>query len=169
MNEFFVTNLTTAAVEGSLSSLRLISSALTGNRAENATNNLLHDSSMGNGLGGAMDDDLLDYSADATGGTGTQVMGPDCMNYNGNITYLNVSCETILNYSVPLYGYCTPFLLMTTVTANTIIVLVLNKRNMATPTNLVLMGMSNLYYYALIAHVKHETAMRTPRRTESID
>lgn len=69
-------------------------------------------------------------------------MNYDCMNYNynENISYLNVSCETILSYSVPLYGYCTPFLLLTTVTANTLIVLVLSKRNMATPTNLVLMG-----------------------------
>lgn len=64
----------------------------------------------------------------------------ECLNYYENISYLNISCETILSYSVPLYGYCTPFLLLTTVTANTLIVLVLNKRNMATPTNLVLMG-----------------------------
>lgn len=63
-----------------------------------------------------------------------------CLNVYENISYLNISCETILSYSVPLYGYCTPFLLLTTVTANTLIVLVLNKRNMATPTNLVLMG-----------------------------
>lgn len=67
-------------------------------------------------------------------------MGNICVNYYDNISYLNVSCETILSYSVPLYGYCTPFLLLTTVTANTLIVLVLNKRNMATPTNMVLMG-----------------------------
>lgn len=80
------------------------------------------------------------YNGDNIGGISTQLMTPECINLNGNITYLNVSCETVLSYSVPLYGYCTPFLLLTTVTANTIIVLVLNKRNMATPTNLVLMG-----------------------------
>lgn len=65
-----------------------------------------------------------------------------CMNVDqNNMTYLNVSCETNLSYSVPLYGYFAPFLLFTTVTANTLIVLVLSKRNMATPTNSVLMGM----------------------------
>lgn len=87
------------------------------------------------GLGDTMENngtaDLQDFGY---GGVG------DCNNYYENISYLNISCETILSYSVPLYGYCTPFLLLTTVTANTLIVLVLNKRNMATPTNLVLMG-----------------------------
>lgn len=89
------------------------------------------------------DNSISDYSVANAGKIATQFMnGADCMNFNGNTTYLNISCETILNYSVPLYGYCTPFLLLTTVIANTIIVLVLNKRNMATPTNLVLMGKS---------------------------
>lgn len=65
-----------------------------------------------------------------------------CMNVDqNNMTYLNISCETNLSYSVPLYGYFAPFLLFTTVTANTLIVLVLSKRNMATPTNSVLRGM----------------------------
>lgn len=72
-----------------------------------------------------------------------------CLNVFENISYLNISCETILSYSVPLYGYCTPFLLLTTVTANTLIVLVLNKRNMATPTNLVLMGMYFCYMHCI--------------------
>lgn len=57
-----------------------------------------------------------------------------------NMSYLNISCETNLDYSVPLYGIFTPILLLTTIVANTLIVLVLSKRNMATPTNLVLMG-----------------------------
>lgn len=57
-----------------------------------------------------------------------------------NISYLNISCETDLSYSVPLYGYASPFLLVTTVIANTLIVLVLSKRTMTSPTNLVLMG-----------------------------
>lgn len=61
-----------------------------------------------------------------------------------NMSYLNISCETNLNYSVPLYGIFTPILLVTTIVANTLIVLVLSKRNMATPTNLVLMGKSRL-------------------------
>lgn len=62
------------------------------------------------------------------------------LDFSHNLTYLNVSCETNLDYSVPLYGFCSPFLLFTTVLANTLIVLVLSKRNMATPTNSVLMG-----------------------------
>lgn len=67
-----------------------------------------------------------------------------CMNHNtNNVSYLNVTCETILNYSIPLYGFCMPFLLFITVTANSLIVLVLSKRNMATPTNMVLMGKLN--------------------------
>lgn len=57
-----------------------------------------------------------------------------------NISYLNISCESDLNYSIPLYGYCSPFLLLTTVVANTLIILVLSKRTMTSPTNLVLMG-----------------------------
>lgn len=69
-------------------------------------------------------------------------VGERCMNvdFGRNFSYLNVSCEVILEYSVPLYGFCMPFLLFTTVTANSLIVVVLSKRNMATPTNSVLMG-----------------------------
>lgn len=132
------TTIITHQDESFLSPLRLMSTTLLTNAFENASNLVMHGSAI-SGID-AIDDDLIDYNVDNTGGTTTHLMSPDCMNYNGNVSYLNVSCETILNYSVPLYGYCTPFLLLTTVTANTIIVLVLNKRNMATPTNLVLMG-----------------------------
>lgn len=74
-----------------------------------------------------------------------------CMNHNvNNVSYLNVTCETILNYSIPLYGFCMPFLLFITVTANSLIVLVLSKRNMATPTNMVLMGKFYFIYFIYI-------------------
>lgn len=63
-----------------------------------------------------------------------------CMNRYENITYLNISCEIVLDYGIPLYGYCTPFLLFITMTANLLIVIVLSRRSMATPTNSVLMG-----------------------------
>lgn len=63
-----------------------------------------------------------------------------CLNHYDNITYLNVSCEIVLDYGIPLYGYCTPFLLFITMTANLLIVIVLSRRSMATPTNSVLMG-----------------------------
>ncbi|XP_055390097.1 sex peptide receptor [Condylostylus longicornis] len=59
-----------------------------------------------------------------------------------NVTYFNVSCLSPVEYSILLNGYITPFLLPITVTANTLIVIVLNKRNMATPTNFVLMCMA---------------------------
>lgn len=87
------------------------------------------------------DSSISDYGvANADGVISQLTNSADCMNSYGNMSYLNISCETILSYSVPLYGYCTPVLLLTTIIANTTIVLVLNKRNMATPTNLVLMG-----------------------------
>lgn len=42
-----------------------------------------------------------------------------CMNVDANnMSYLNISCETNLSYSVPLYGYFAPFLLFTTVTVS---------------------------------------------------
>ncbi|XP_035784576.1 sex peptide receptor-like [Anopheles albimanus] len=66
----------------------------------------------------------------------------DCVAMDGNVSYLNVSCETILSYSIPLYGYCTPVLLLITLTANSLIVIVLSKRSMASPTNFVLMAMA---------------------------
>lgn len=43
----------------------------------------------------------------------------NCMNFANHTTYLNISCETNLSYSVPLYGYFAPFLLFTTVTVRT--------------------------------------------------
>ncbi|XP_050098649.1 sex peptide receptor [Anopheles aquasalis] len=66
----------------------------------------------------------------------------DCVATDGNVSYLNVSCETILSYSIPLYGYCIPALLLITLTANSLIVIVLSKRSMASPTNFVLMAMA---------------------------
>lgn len=63
-----------------------------------------------------------------------------CQNFDGNLTYLNVSCESNLPFSIILYGYFTPFLLLVTLIANSLIVVVLSRRNMASPTNSVLMG-----------------------------
>lgn len=64
--------------------------------------------------------------------------GPFCQNEFMNMSYMNVSCDSVIEYSVPLYGYMMPFLLIITVTANTLIILVLSKRTMSTPTNFVL-------------------------------
>ncbi|XP_043200115.1 sex peptide receptor-like [Amphibalanus amphitrite] len=55
---------------------------------------------------------------------------------------LNVSDYTPLAYALPLYGYVMPFLLVVTIIANTLIVVVMNRRHMRTPTNLVLMSMA---------------------------
>lgn len=65
---------------------------------------------------------------------------PYCDNYAQNLTYLNVSCTTDLAYAMPLYGWATPLLVAVTVLSNTLIVIVLSRRHMQSPTNAVLMG-----------------------------
>lgn len=56
--------------------------------------------------------------------------------------YLNVTNELPIKYAQPMYGYVMPFLLLITIVANTLIVVVLSKRHMRTPTNAVLMAMA---------------------------
>ncbi|XP_017786519.1 PREDICTED: sex peptide receptor [Nicrophorus vespilloides] len=56
--------------------------------------------------------------------------------------YMNITCEVPTTYAVPLYGYVMPFLLIITIIFNTLIVVVLSKRHMRTPTNVVLMAMA---------------------------
>lgn len=63
-----------------------------------------------------------------------------CLDSYYNMSYLNVSCESNLKFSVIFYGYFFPILLLITVVANSLIVVVLSRRNMASPTNSVLMG-----------------------------
>uniref|UniRef100_A0A182JY91 G-protein coupled receptors family 1 profile domain-containing protein n=1 Tax=Anopheles christyi TaxID=43041 RepID=A0A182JY91_9DIPT len=74
----------------------------------------------------------------------------NCLASEGNTTYLNVSCETILNYSIPLYGYCIPILLLVTLAANSLIIIILNKKSMASPTNCILMAMALCDMFTLI-------------------
>ena len=54
-----------------------------------------------------------------------------------------------------LYGFLTPVLLLITMTANSLIVIVLSRRNMATPTNSVLMGkfLNKYFYYFYFLYV----------------
>lgn len=59
-----------------------------------------------------------------------------------HVTYVNVTCELPIRYAQPMYGYVVPFLLVVTIIANTLIVVVLSKRHMRTPTNAVLMAMA---------------------------
>lgn len=65
-----------------------------------------------------------------------------CQNFDfeTNRSYWNVTCDAPVEYIVPLYGYSMPFLLITTVLSNSLIVLILSKKKMSTPTNFVLMG-----------------------------
>ena len=55
---------------------------------------------------------------------------------------MNITADLDIRYALPLYGYIMPFLLVVTIVANTLIVLVLSKRHMRTPTNTVLMAMA---------------------------
>ena len=59
-----------------------------------------------------------------------------------NATVLNITAALDIRYALPMYGYAMPFLLVVTIVANTLIVLVLSKRHMRTPTNTVLMAMA---------------------------
>lgn len=66
------------------------------------------------------------------------------------IEYLNVTKELPIKYAQPLYGYIVPFLLVITIIANTLIVVVLSKRHMRTPTNVVLMAMALCDMFTLL-------------------
>ncbi|KAL1516907.1 hypothetical protein ABEB36_000740 [Hypothenemus hampei] len=67
-----------------------------------------------------------------------------------SITYINVTTEMPISYAVPLYGYLMPIFLMITMIANTLIVVVLSKRHMRTPTNVVLMAMALCDLFTLL-------------------
>lgn len=47
-----------------------------------------------------------------------------------------------IRYALPLYGYIMPIFVVITMVANTLIILVLSKKHMRTPTNTVLMAMA---------------------------
>lgn len=69
---------------------------------------------------------------------------------NLNQNFVNITCELPIEYAVPLYGYVMPFLLIITIIANTLIVVVLSKRHMRTPTNIVLMAMALCDMFTLL-------------------
>ncbi|TDG42439.1 hypothetical protein AWZ03_011136 [Drosophila navojoa] len=81
--------------------------------------------------------DSLDYASYQQ-----HLASTECRQMDSNITYWNLTCDSPLDYALPLYGYCMPFLLFLTIISNSLIVLVLSKKSMATPTNFVLMGMA---------------------------
>lgn len=70
--------------------------------------------------------------------------------FNNNLTYVNITKELPLAYAVPLYGYLMPILLAITMVANTLIVVVLSRRHMRTPTNVVLMVMALCDMFTLL-------------------
>ncbi|XP_074038015.1 sex peptide receptor [Leptinotarsa decemlineata] len=65
-------------------------------------------------------------------------------------SYINITEEMPIGYAVPLYGYVMPFLFVITIVANTLIVVVLSKRHMRTPTNVVLMAMALCDMFTLL-------------------
>lgn len=69
---------------------------------------------------------------------------------NNTLTYVNITKELPLAYAVPLYGYLMPVLLVITMVANTLIVVVLSRRHMRTPTNVVLMVMALCDMFTLL-------------------
>lgn len=56
--------------------------------------------------------------------------------------YINITVLYPIEYAQPLLGYSMPFLLVITIVANTLIVVVLSKKHMRSPTNMVLMAMA---------------------------
>ncbi|CAH0546598.1 unnamed protein product [Brassicogethes aeneus] len=73
---------------------------------------------------------------------------PDRINQNPEV--LNITNEVPIKYAIPLFGYAMPFLLVVTVTVNSLIVVVLSKRHMRTPTNVVLMAMALCDMFTLL-------------------
>ena len=55
---------------------------------------------------------------------------------------MNITADLDIRYALPLCGYIMPFLVVVTIIANMLMVLVLPKKHMRTPTNLVLMAMN---------------------------
>lgn len=49
---------------------------------------------------------------------------------------------SIADYSIPLYGYIAPFFMLITLIANTLIIIVLSKKNMINQTNMILLAMA---------------------------
>ena len=89
------------------------------------------------------------YEEDDSNGTGIEAAAAAAGSFNmsgimnaSRSHYLNITADLDIRYALPLYGYIMPFLVVITIIANTLIVLVLSKKHMRTPTNLVLMAMA---------------------------
>lgn len=59
------------------------------------------------------------------------------------IPYLvNVTADVPIEYAMVMFGYIMPLLLILTIIANTLVVIVLSRKHMITPTNIVLLAMA---------------------------
>lgn len=65
-----------------------------------------------------------------------------CLRFSHKQSLLNIASQVPVEYAVVLYGYITPIFFLITVVANILIVLVLSRPDMRTPTNLVLLSMA---------------------------
>ncbi|CAG0904877.1 unnamed protein product [Darwinula stevensoni] len=79
-----------------------------------------------------------------------EVVGETPGNQTGYGAYFNVTAQLCMDFALPLYGYMMPILLVVTVISNTLIILVLSKRHMRTPTNIVLMTMALADLFTMI-------------------
>ncbi len=94
----------------------------------------------GTTLDGSGTDYLSDMTYDYLYDTNTSIN--DSSGGGGPRRPMNITADLDIRYALPLYGYIMPFLVVVTLVANTLIVLVLSKKHMRTPTNLVLMAMA---------------------------
>ncbi|XP_056630831.1 sex peptide receptor [Diorhabda sublineata] len=67
-----------------------------------------------------------------------------------HLNVINITTEMPITYAIPLYGYLMPILLIITIVANTLIVIVLSRRHMRSPTNVVLMAMALCDMFTLL-------------------
>lgn len=62
--------------------------------------------------------------------------------YEGNCYFITSASQGPPELTVPIYGYVMPVILAVTFLSNILIIIVLSKKHMKTPTNLVLMAMA---------------------------
>lgn len=92
---------------------------------------------------------------------------PNRIYFTNDTTFYNVTAAIPVDYAVVMFGYIMPFLLVLTIMSNTFIVIVLSRKHMITPTNIVLLAMACVdmltllfpgpwyfYMYTMGRHVK---------------
>lgn len=90
------------------------------------------------------------YNASLPLGIGVNLSSSNDSAGPGVKQHMNITLDLNIEYALPLYGYIMPFLVVVTICANTLIVLVLSKKHMRTPTNLVLTAMALSDMFTLI-------------------